>query len=130
MKQFLFCFYGTLKYNERNHYLPKELGMRYIGDAEIPGYTLVDFSYYPAAVKRDGCSIQVEVYETDEVSALKRLDQFERADGPQEECLYIREQIDTVYGPAWIYVLNPFITLPVEVTNGEPKSFWSESSKW
>ena len=90
--------YGTLRAGETNHSLLAQA--RLLGTCRLAsGYRLYDLGAYPAAKKSDtGHALVGEVYGIDgqTLAALDRLEEY-----PVE---YIRERVETDYGPAWIYL--------------------------
>lgn len=66
--------YGTLMKDQRNHYLLEN--SKYLGDAYLKDYGLLEIGTYPAAVKMEGFTVYGEVYEVDECTK-KDVDQLE-----------------------------------------------------
>lgn len=109
--QHLVFVYGTLRYGECNHHLlaSAQLLGRHTTD---PIYSLYDLGPYPGVIEgRD--SIVGEVYLVDEVT-LKQLDLLE--DVP---VTYRREQIETPFGLAWIYIYQDVSQLDVLISSGD-----------
>jgi len=97
--------YGTLKRGHSNHGVLA--GARYVGRCQVRAITLYDIGPFPGAKLRKSQGVNVEVYDvTDRVFA--RLDKLEdykpHAPGAGE---YDRRQLETPFGPAWIYLYNP-----------------------
>ena len=68
--------YGTLKKGYTNHYLLSRAGARFIGDAWVEGYTILD-QFVPVAVPAPRkCRVYGELYEVDQ-DTIKILDVFE-----------------------------------------------------
>lgn len=89
--------YGTLRREERYHFLMKEA--RWLGQHKTHrGFTLLNFGTYPAAISGGCTGIIGEVYAVDKV-ILKRLDRLEGY--PWE---FTRNHIPTPYGCAWMYL--------------------------
>ena len=61
---------------------------------------MVDLGWFPGVLHRGDTSVQGEVYEIDE----ELLSDLDRIEGYPS--LYTREEIDTPYGKAWIYIYN------------------------
>lgn len=109
--QHLVFVYGTLRQGERNHnYL---LGNQCLGHCETsPHYALYDLGSYPAVIEGHD-SILGEVYLIDD-QTLSHLDQLE--DVPVE---YRREQIETPFGQAWIYLYQNSSKLDTLISSGD-----------
>lgn len=91
--------YGTLKRGHANHAL--------MAGAEFRGahrtgraYRLVSLGPYPGALAGGRTALDGEVYRVSP-RTLARLDRLE--DVPRE---YVRRNVPTPWGPAWIYVLR------------------------
>ncbi len=68
--------YGTLKKGYTNHYLLSRAGARFIGDAWVEGYTILD-QFVPVAVPAPKeCRVYGELYRVDK-DTIKILDMFE-----------------------------------------------------
>lgn len=100
--------YGSLREGMGNyfHFLDNDQSTL-LGEFKTePQYTMVSLGGFPGLYKEGNTSILVEVFEvTDEI--FRRLDGLEgyRESNPQNS-MYIREQIETPYGDAWIYIYN------------------------
>ncbi|UTV27462.1 gamma-glutamylcyclotransferase family protein [Photobacterium atrarenae] len=90
--------YGTLRAGQSNHRLLRQALL--LGRCQLPcGYLLYDFGGYPGAVRQPaGSALVGEVYEVDSVTfaALDVLEEY--------PAVYTREQIETDFGLAWIYL--------------------------
>ncbi|MER2497572.1 gamma-glutamylcyclotransferase [Vibrio neptunius] len=109
--QHLLFVYGTLRQGESNHnYL---VGSQCLGHFEtLPNYALYDLGAYPAVIEGHG-SILGEVYLIDG-ETLSKVDQLE--DVPIE---YRREQIETPFGEAWIYLYQDGSKLDTIISSGD-----------
>lgn len=103
--------YGTLKQGHSNHSLLSTA--RLLGEYTTPPeYTMYSLSAFPA-VSLKGCTpIVGEVYEVD-TPTFERLDMLEGYPG-----FYDRTQIQTHFGPAWIYHIEDH-TYQTVVETGE-----------
>lgn len=92
--------YGTLRAGEANHGLLT--GAAFVGRVERqPGLSMVDTGWFPAVyLDPEGSGIVGEVYEIDG-AILRRLDGLEGYPGH-----YDRQQIETPFGSAWIYLYS------------------------
>ena len=91
--------YGTLKRGFRNAFYLKDAD--YLGDfTTCTDYSMYDFGGYPAVSQESGSAIAGEVYELspENLAATDRLEWY-----PD---LYQRVLIETVYGEAWMYVVQ------------------------
>ncbi len=78
--------YGTLMKGQCRHRVLE--GTRYIGDAVLHDYCLLELGSYPGAIRKEGFNVYGEVYEIDEV--LKH--ELDRIEG--EGYLYERKTVD------------------------------------
>ncbi|MDP5255589.1 MULTISPECIES: gamma-glutamylcyclotransferase [unclassified Vibrio] len=110
MTQLVFV-YGTLRQGECNHHLLENSD--FLGHYQSQkDYHLFDVGPYPALI--DGKqSVYGEVYRIDEAT-LAQLDILE--DVPIE---YRREQINTPYGQAWIYLYQDEDALDNPIQSGD-----------
>ena len=93
--------YGTLREGQGNWNWALRNRSEKMGEAEISGFQMYSTGGFPAVVHAtDEDVIKIEVYEVDdEVFAdLDRLEGY--------PTMYTREQVDTEYGPAWLYIWN------------------------
>jgi len=89
--------YGTLKRGQGNHSLL--YGSSYLGECHTPpAYSLHDLGYFPGMVRGGHTSIPGEVYEIDD-DTLATMDVLEGF-----PWYYNREQIETPFGTAWVYI--------------------------
>ncbi|UPQ88272.1 gamma-glutamylcyclotransferase family protein [Vibrio sinaloensis] len=109
--QHLVFVYGTLRSGESNHYLLEH--SQCLGHYTTPAiYSLYDLGPYPAVIEgRD--AIVGEVYLVDQ-RTLEQLDRLE--DIP---VTYRREQIETPFGLAWIYLYQDSSQLDVLIASGD-----------
>lgn len=92
-----FFVYGTLRRGEYNH--------GYLADARLlgthvtsPRYVLYDTGPYPAAATGGRTPVTGEVHAVDR-RGFRLIERLEGYPHP-----YTREQIDTPFGPAWMYL--------------------------
>jgi len=93
--------YGTLREGQGNWNWALRGRSDKLGDTEVSGFLMYNTGGFPAVVHAtDEDVIKIEVYEVDdEVFAdLDRLEGY--------PTMYTREQVDTEYGPAWLYIWN------------------------
>jgi len=110
MQQLVFV-YGTLRHGQSNHHLLVQ--SEWLGNyATPPLYSLYDLGPYPAVV--DGHSvIYGEVYRVDDAT-LQQLDILE--DIP---VMYRREQIETPFGLAWMYLYQETLQAQTLISSGD-----------
>ena len=109
--QHLVFVYGTLRHGEANHHLMVQA--QWLGTHTTPPiYSLYDLGPCPAVTKGRS-AIVGEVYLIDEAT-LEQLDLLE--DVP---VTYKRKQIETPFGPAWIYVYQDACQLDVLIASGD-----------
>lgn len=90
--------YGTLRRGESNYHWMK--GTRWLGrHVTEPGFTMLHLGGYPGVVPGGRSAITGEVFALKKRDLL-RLDRLE--DFPR---LYRREEIDTPFGSAWMYLM-------------------------
>lgn len=94
--------YGTLRRGGVNACLLA--GSAYLGTDFTRDILLYDLGEYPGARIEPSGGIEIEVYRIDSetLSALDKLEEFEPADPARS--LYVRQQLPTVFGPAWVYL--------------------------
>lgn len=111
MQQHLVFVYGTLRRGEAHHeYLAN---CQCLGTFDTkPEYTLYDLGEYPGLVEGHN-TIAGEVYVIEDAT-LAQLDILE--DVPVE---YRREQIETCFGIAWIYLYQENAALQHEIASGD-----------
>lgn len=94
--------YGSLKKGYSNHKVIRDTGT-YLGSCWVEDYALADEGHFPSAFKFPGKKIWVEVYEVSPttLAATDRLEGYhpERS----TDNFYTREQVDTLFGPAFMY---------------------------
>lgn len=107
--------YGSLRMGEGNNYLLE--GSDFMGEIKFTGFTLHNLGYYPAIVENEenGQEIVGEVWEitNDTFNRLDRLEGYPH--------YYNRKQIETEFGPAWVYFNNNSISRPI-VESGDWKN--------
>lgn len=93
--------YGTLKEGHGNYEYFLRDKAEYLGDFNTnPIYTMVSLGGFPGVLRNGKTSIKGEVYEVDKGT-------FSRLDGLEGyPTFYTREEIDTPYGKAWMYIYN------------------------
>ncbi|RJX70657.1 gamma-glutamylcyclotransferase [Vibrio sinensis] len=110
--QHLVFVYGTLRKGESNHHHLSEQA-QFLGHHEtLPEFALYDLGAYPAVISGHH-SISGEVYLIDSHN-LQVLDKLE--DVPVE---YRREQIETPFGLAWIYLYQDTSQLETLISSGD-----------
>ncbi|MDH6019018.1 gamma-glutamylcyclotransferase family protein [Vibrio splendidus] len=109
--QHLVFVYGTLRKDQSNHHYLKQCEC--LGRFDTPEeYALFDLVAYPAMIFGKK-SVVGEVYIiNDEI--LESLDRLE--DVPVE---YRREQIETIFGLAWVYLYQLDLTANKEILSGD-----------
>ncbi|PTO80018.1 gamma-glutamylcyclotransferase family protein [Vibrio splendidus] len=109
--QHLVFVYGTLRKDQSNHHYLKQCEC--LGRFDTPEqYALFDLVAYPAMIFGKK-SVAGEVYIiNDEI--LESLDWLE--DVPVE---YRREQIETIFGLAWVYLYQLDLTANKEILSGD-----------
>ncbi|MFB9137570.1 gamma-glutamylcyclotransferase family protein [Vibrio olivae] len=109
--QHLVFVYGTLRQGESNHHLLEHSEL--LGSHQtLPEYALYDLGAYPAVIPGHQ-TIRGEVYLIDN-QTLSELDKLE--DVPVE---YRREQIETPFGLAWIYLYQDASNLESLIDSGD-----------
>lgn len=104
----LVAVYGTLKRGLENH--PVLCHCSHVGNDILETITLYDTGPWPAARTEPSQGILVEVYEIDAVT-LQNLDELEDFDeSDYDNSLYIRQSVQTAFGPAWLYLYNRDVT--------------------
>lgn len=109
----LVAVYGSLRKGFGNSGLLKD--SVFLGTTDIPGFIMYSLGSFPGIMPDKDKSIFAEVYEITEAT-LERLDRLEG-----NPTFYKRELVETPYGQAWVYVLQPqarYENLPV-VETGE-----------
>ncbi|MDG5499915.1 gamma-glutamylcyclotransferase family protein [Marinobacter sp. BGYM27] len=102
--RFLVAVYGSLKRGYSNHRFLR--GARFVGHDRLDCLTLYDLGSYPGAKLEPSRGVVVELYRVNQ-AGFRRLDLLEgyRQSEP-ERGLYDRQQLNTRFGPAWVYVYN------------------------
>ena len=110
MKHLVFV-YGSLRQGQSNHHYLN--GCQLLGRFDTPAeYALFDLDAYPAMIFGKK-SVAGEVYMiNDEV-----LESLDRLEGVPVE--YRREQIETIFGFAWVYLYQLDLTANKEILSGD-----------
>lgn len=97
--------YGTLKKGQSNHRVLNNA--QFVGRCQLDQITLYDIGPFPGAKLRPSNGVEVEIYDvTNRVFA--QLDELEGYNWKAPKAgEYDRRQLETPYGPAWIYLYNP-----------------------
>ncbi len=98
----LVAVYGTLRRGHANaHWLADAL---YLGTDVSHAIVLYDLGAYPGAKWAASDGIEIEVYRIDTrtLHALDQLEEFDPADPARS--LYVRGQLQTAFGRAWVYL--------------------------
>lgn len=96
--------YGTLKRHGTNHHLMR--GARWLGRERLAGFALYHLGAYPGALRMRQSTIDVEIYQVDrqQLALLDQLEGFNPRKTRTSE--YLRVQIPTRFGKAWLYLYN------------------------
>lgn len=96
--------YGTLKKGHSNHHVLSNA--QFVGRCKLDQITLYDIGPFPGAKLRPSDGVEVEIYDvTNKVFA--QLDQLEGYNWKARKAgEYDRLQLETPFGPAWIYIYN------------------------
>ncbi|MGP4842956.1 gamma-glutamylcyclotransferase family protein [Marinobacter sp. 1Y8] len=102
--RYLVAVYGSLKRGYNNHRLLR--GARFVGNDRLACLTLYDLGSYPGAKLEPSRGVVVELYRVNE-AGIRKLDLLEdyRPSDPARG-LYDRRQLNTRFGPAWVYLFN------------------------
>lgn len=98
----LVAVYGTLRRGNVNaHWLANAM---FLGTYVSRAIVLYDLGEYPGAKSTVSDGIEVEVYQIDSqiLHALDQLEEFDPAN--PERSLYVRGELQTAFGVAWIYL--------------------------
>lgn len=98
----LVAVYGTLRRGNANaHWLANAL---FLGTDVSPAIVLYDLGEYPGAKSAASDGIEVEVYQINSqiLHALDQLEEFDPAN--PERSLYVRRELQTAFGVAWVYL--------------------------
>ena len=99
--------YGTLKRGGRLHHILESGPCRFLRTAELNGFKMYRFDWYPAIVPAPG-TVQGEVFDVPE-DLLSCLD---RVEGVPK--WYRREKVDGM----WVYVFNQSVDEAAEIEDG------------
>ena len=106
--------YGTLKKGHGNwHYILKNHSLFMGEHTTEPVFTMIDLGAFPGVLADGDTRIKGEVFEIDD-ETMRRVDSLE---GYPE--FYNRQQIETQFGPAWMYYLGDSYRGYRQVENGE-----------
>ncbi|MFM2591065.1 gamma-glutamylcyclotransferase [Vibrio sp. TBV020] len=109
--QHLVFVYGTLRHGECNHHLLSQ--SQWLGNHTTPPfYSLYDLGAYPAVIEGHSAIIG-EVYLVDD-QTLEQLDLLEEV-----PVTYRREQIETPFGHAWMYLYQDVSQLSEMISSGD-----------
>ncbi|WP_454441608.1 gamma-glutamylcyclotransferase family protein [Vibrio bathopelagicus] len=109
--QHLVFVYGTLRQDQSNHHYLQHCEL--LGRFDTPEiFALFDLGAYPAMIFGKK-SVAGEVYIIND-ETLESLDRLE--DVPAE---YRREQIETIFGLAWVYLYQLDLTANKEILSGD-----------
>jgi len=94
--------YGTLRRGGINAHLLA--GSTFLGIDFTADILLYDLGEYPGAKAGPSAGIEIEVYQIDAQTllALDLLEEFDPADPARS--LYVRQELPTVFGQAWVYL--------------------------
>jgi gamma-glutamylcyclotransferase (GGCT)/AIG2-like uncharacterized protein YtfP len=108
--------YGTLKQGFNNAHWLNDATL--LGRDATPALTLYDIGPYPGAKRQRSKGITIEVYRINahHLAQLDRLEDY-RIDAPTEG-EYDRQQIDTCFGLAWVYLYNPSVAGKTAIYEG------------
>jgi gamma-glutamylcyclotransferase (GGCT)/AIG2-like uncharacterized protein YtfP len=114
----LYAVYGTLKQGHGNHNVI--LAKNPIQTEKIKGFKMYTNGAFPMIVPASNKNeILIEIYEVSDVNTKMRLDRLEGYNPVTNTGMYIRKQIDTSLGKAWIYVWNRGVDNYDIVKNGD-----------
>lgn len=114
--------YGSLLKGLHNHRLLEDTV--YLGEHTTdPEFTMFSLGGFPGVIRHGKTAIKGEVYEVDD-KTFKSLDSLEGYPS-----FYSREEVDTPYGKAWIYLLQHTHNFNQgEVTNGDWRSYYEAAA--
>lgn len=114
---YLVAIYGTLRQGQPNASLMS--GAKFLGMDHLPEFSLFNVGAFPAAVESVEGVLTVEVYQITE-SVLRRLDQLEGFNPTNREGSYfVRKQVSTAYGKAWLYLFNRSLKMKPKIASGD-----------
>ncbi len=115
--------YGSLLSGLGNHGLLSSSKM--LGKTKSPAnFQMVDIGWFPGVIKAEnGIAITGEVYEVDDITLarLNRLEGYNSTD--PDSGLYNRDEIDTEFGKAFIYIYNDHYGHGHLVESGDWKTY-------
>ncbi|HKK57377.1 gamma-glutamylcyclotransferase family protein [Marinobacter sp.] len=108
--------YGTLKKGQSNHDFLSSA--RFVGRCQLNQITLYDTGPFPAAKLEPSDGIEVEFYDINS-KTFARLDELEgyNSQAPRSG-EYDRRQLETPFGPAWIYIYNDDVSWLPQIRRG------------
>ena len=105
--------YGTLKQGQGNwNYLLKGHSLFMGEHTTEPMFTMVSLGGFPGVLPEGSTRIRGEVFEVDDTT-MERVDRLEGYPS-----FYNRQQIETQFGPAWMYYLDDSYKGYPEVESG------------
>lgn len=118
-KNDLVAVYGTLMSGFGNHRILSN--SNFLGNDTINGFNMHDIGWFPGIIKGED-KISAEIYQIDSEETVQQLDYLEGYPN-----LYTREQVDTQYGKAWIYIYNNKLDDKKRVTRGDWREYTSRT---
>jgi gamma-glutamylcyclotransferase (GGCT)/AIG2-like uncharacterized protein YtfP len=112
MAEHLVAVYGTLRRGEGNYHYFLDRS-RKLGVCAIEGWDMYSLGAFPFVTPGEG-KITIEVFKVDDTT-------FRELDGLEGyPDFYDRKVVETAYGPAWIYFMEPEeITLNPRIDSGD-----------
>lgn len=91
--------YGTLKRGFGNHRLIDGQGGEFIGETTLKGFEMFSAGYFPVVYpSSEQDTITIQVFDVDDIRPLDSLE--------GHPTWYKRQEVDTEYGKAWLYVMQ------------------------
>lgn len=108
--------YGTLRQHCSNHDLMSTAS--YLGTTWLTGLAMYDLGFCPAARFVPDSSIEAEIYDVD-APTFAALDRLEGCDiNNQAASFYYRYQLDSDYGPVWVYIYQSAMSDDTRLDSG------------
>lgn len=121
-KNKLIAVYGTLRQNQGNWYHLLKDKSNYLGTFKSEStFTMYHLGGFPGIIEKGNTSIVLEVFEIDDIIAerVHRLEGYS-PNRPKEANMYNAIPINTPYGEAMVYVINPnYIRKDHIITSGD-----------